>query len=178
MQHSIPSHVQDEIEAIQNQHTVPGDEKLLVRWEIRLPLARIARLPGPGGALGDEVVAGEDELGDGEDALVEEGRHGARARDPLHRPLVELVHLLLHLHPAARRRRFASARRRRRRRSVQGRGGGLPPAEGRHQSAEADPNFLGERTNKQTEIKREVKALKLRRRRADLEDESETGRRF
>lgn len=33
-------------------------------------------------------------------------------------------------------------------------------------------------TNEQTEIKREVKALKLRRRRADLEDESETGRRF
>jgi hypothetical protein len=24
--------------------------------------------PGPGGALGDEVVAGENELGDGEDA--------------------------------------------------------------------------------------------------------------
>lgn len=28
--------------------------------------------PGPGGALGDEVVAGEDELGDGEDALLDE----------------------------------------------------------------------------------------------------------
>jgi hypothetical protein len=57
-------------------------------------------VPGPGGALGDEVVAGEDELGEGEDALLEERRHGARARDPLHRALVELVQLLLRLHGA------------------------------------------------------------------------------
>lgn len=55
-------------------------------------------VPGPGGAFGDEVVAGEDELGDGEDALLEERRDGARARYPLHRALVELVDLLLHLH--------------------------------------------------------------------------------
>jgi hypothetical protein len=55
-------------------------------------------VPGPGRTLGDEVVASEDELGDGEDALLEERRDGARARDPLHRALVELVQLLLRLH--------------------------------------------------------------------------------
>ena len=37
--------------------------------------------PEPGGALGDEVVAGEDEPGDGEEALLEEDRNGVRARD-------------------------------------------------------------------------------------------------
>jgi len=59
---------------------------------------RAENTPGPGGALGDEVVAGEDELGDGEDALLEERGDGARGRDPLHCALVELVDLLLHLH--------------------------------------------------------------------------------
>ena len=48
--------------------------------------------------LGDEVVAGEDELWDGEDALFEERGGGARGRHPLHRALVEPEDALLHLH--------------------------------------------------------------------------------
>lgn len=55
--------------------------------------------PRPGGAFGNEVVAGEDELGDAEDALLLEGGDGAGPRDPLHRPLESLVQPLRQHHP-------------------------------------------------------------------------------
>lgn len=113
--------------------TISSYQELLLCWQIRLPLARLARfpaqknrrrtsrnrdageesdekrggvggggriLPGPSGALGDEVVAGDDELGDAEDALLLEGGDGAVAGDPLHRALESLVELLREDHLA------------------------------------------------------------------------------
>ena len=50
--------------------------------------------PGPGGALGDEIVAGEEELGDAEVAFLLEGGDGAGPSHPLHGALEGLVKLL------------------------------------------------------------------------------------
>ena len=42
-------------------------------------------VPGQGRAFGDVVIAGDDELGDAENAFLFEGRDGARTCDSLHR---------------------------------------------------------------------------------------------
>lgn len=55
-------------------------------------------LPGPGGTFRHEVVTGEDELVDTENALLFEGRDGSGAGDSLHRPLEGLVDLLRQYH--------------------------------------------------------------------------------
>lgn len=53
-----------------------------------------AILPRPGGAFGDEIIAGENELVDAEDAFLFECGDGAGARHSLHSPLERLVNFL------------------------------------------------------------------------------------
>lgn len=48
-------------------------------------------IPGPGRALGDEVIAGGDELGDAENAFLFESGDGAGACDLLDRAFERLV---------------------------------------------------------------------------------------
>lgn len=40
--------------------------------------------PGPGGAFGDEIIAGDDEFGDAENAFFLQGRDGAGSCDSLY----------------------------------------------------------------------------------------------
>jgi hypothetical protein len=55
-------------------------------------------IPGPGGAFRDEVIAGDDELGDAENAFLFEGRDRTRPCDPLHRSFEGFVKLLRQNH--------------------------------------------------------------------------------
>ena len=48
-------------------------------------------VPRPSRALGDEVIAGGDELGDAENAFLLEGGDGARSGDLLHGAFEGLV---------------------------------------------------------------------------------------
>ena len=58
-----------------------GNWKILIRFLEREEDV----VPGPGRAFGDVVIAGDNELGDAENAFLFEGRDGARTCDSLHR---------------------------------------------------------------------------------------------
>lgn len=51
-------------------------------------------IPRPGRAFGDEIIAGENELVDAENAFLFECGDGAGARHSLHRPFERLVNFL------------------------------------------------------------------------------------
>lgn len=60
----------------------------------------VGALPRPGGAFGDEIIAGENELVDAENAFLFECGDSAGARHSLHSPLERLVNFLRKHHRA------------------------------------------------------------------------------
>jgi len=55
-------------------------------------------LPGPGGAFGNEIIAGGNKLGDTENTLFFEGGNGSGASDPLNGAFESFVKLLRQNH--------------------------------------------------------------------------------
>ena len=56
------------------------------------------KIPRPGGTLGDEIITGDDELRDTENAFLFEGGDGSRPCDPLNSSFEGLVELLRQSH--------------------------------------------------------------------------------